>query len=88
MSIVYLIGKKIIFKHIKYKIIVYYILIGFSVRARVMLQDKIIKIIIFLKKNAIKHALKLIEKGVMYVQSLQDVIRTKQKDFNYNYIRE
>ena len=49
-----------------------------------MLQDKFFK----QKRNAIKHALKLIEKGVMYVQSLQDVIRTKQKDFNYNYIRE
>ncbi len=32
---------------------------------------------------------KINRKGVMlYVQSLQDVIRTKQKDFNYNYIRE
>ena len=85
MSIVYLIGKKIIFKHIKYIIIVYYILIGFSVRARVMLQDN------FLKNAIIKHYMctKINRKGVMlYVQSLQDVIRTKQKDFNYNYIRK
>ena len=49
-----------------------------------MLQDKFFQT----KKKCNKHALKLIEKGVMYVQSLQDVIRTKQKDFNYNYIRE
>ena len=34
------------------------------------------------------HITKINRKGVMYVQSLQDVIRTKQKDFNYNYIRE
>ena len=50
-----------------------------------MLQDN------FLLKNAIKHYMctKINRKGVMlYVQSLQDVIRTKQKDFNYNYIRE
>jgi len=85
LSIVYLIGKKIIFKHIKYIIIVYYILIGFSVRARVMLQDNFIK-----KCNKTLYmCTKINRKGVMlYVQSLQDVIRTKQKDFNYNYIRK
>jgi len=45
-----------------------------------MLQDNF-------KKCAIKHYMctKINRKGVMlYVQSLQDVIRTKQKDFNYN----